>query len=108
MKGVAGWVLQRLTGLLLMAGLIVHFTVMHFSGERQISHEFVLSRISSPYWKAFDLAFLFSVIYHGFNGLWGILLEYVGASRWLKFSQIILLVSAGLLALTGLYIVTLR
>ncbi len=108
MKGLAGWLLQRMTGLLLIAGLIVHFTVMHFSGEQQISHEFVLRRISSPYWKAFDLAFLFSVIYHGFNGLWGIALEYVYSPRWLKFSQGMLLVSGGLLALTGVYIVTLR
>ncbi len=108
MKGVAGWVFQRVTGLLLIAGLIVHFTVMHFSGEQQISHEFVLKRISSPYWKAFDLAFLSSVIYHGFNGLWGIALEYVYSPRWLKFSQGVLLVCGGLLVATGVYIVTMR
>ena len=108
MKGVTGWVLQRATGALLIAGLIVHFTVMHFSGSRQITHEFVLNRISSPYWKAFDLAFLSSVIYHGFNGLWGIVLEYVEGPQWTKFSQAVLLASAGLLMFAGIYIVTLR
>jgi succinate dehydrogenase hydrophobic anchor subunit len=107
-KGGTGWFLQRITGLLLIAGLIVHFTVMHFSGSRQITHELVLRRISSPYWKAFDLAFLSSVIYHGFHGLWGVVLEYAAGTKWLKFSQMFLLASAGLLMLTGIYIVTLR
>jgi succinate dehydrogenase / fumarate reductase membrane anchor subunit len=108
MKGVPGWLLQRITGLLLIAGLAVHFGVMHFSGSRQISHEFVLRRISSPYWKAFDLAFLSSVIYHGFNGLWGIALEYVSSPKRLRFSKGLLMTSALLLVLTGVYIVTLR
>ncbi|MDA8431975.1 MAG: hypothetical protein M0Z60_03310 [Nitrospiraceae bacterium] len=108
MKGAKGWVLQRITGTLLFAGLIVHFSVMHFSGSRQITEEFVLERISSPYWKAFDLAFLSSAIFHGFNGLWGIALEYVGGPAWLKLSRTLLLASAGMLMLAGIYIVTLR
>lgn len=108
MKGGTGWVLQRITGFLLLAGLIVHFTVMHFSGSRQVTHELVLRRISSPYWKVFDLIFLSSAIYHGFIGLWGIVLEFAGSPRLLKFSQIVLLASTGILMLTGIYIVTLR
>jgi succinate dehydrogenase / fumarate reductase membrane anchor subunit len=108
MKGVMGWLFQRVTGLVLLAGLAVHFGVMHFSGSQQIDHEFVLRRISSPYWKTFDLAFLSSVIYHGFNGLWGIALEYVGSPRWLRFSRGLLVTSAFVLVLTGVYIVTLR
>jgi succinate dehydrogenase / fumarate reductase membrane anchor subunit len=107
-KGVTGWVLQRVTGALLIAGLIVHFTVMHFSGSRQITHELVLNRISSPYWKAFDLIFLSSVLYHGFSGLQGIVLEYVRGPKWLKLSQAVLLASSVLLMLSGIYIVTLR
>ncbi len=108
MKGVAGWLFQRITGLVLLAGLAVHFGVMHFSGGQQISHEFVLRRISSPYWKTFDLVFLSSVIYHGFNGLWGIALEYVSSPGWLRFSKGLLVASAFVLVLTGVYIVKLR
>lgn len=108
MKGVFGWLFQRVTGLLLMAGLFVHFWVMHFSGSQQITHEFVLNRISSPYWKTFDIAFLSSVIYHGFNGLWGIATEYVSSPGWLRFSKGMLMTSALALVFTGVYIVTLR
>jgi hypothetical protein len=57
MKGVAGWLFQRLTGLVLIAGLLLHFSIMHFSGQEQITYAFVLKRISNPYWKAFDLFF---------------------------------------------------
>ena len=91
-----------------MAGLIVHFSVMHFSGSRQITGEFVMRRISSPYWKAFDLAFLSSAIFHGFNGLWGITIEYVSRPGWLKVSRTALLASAAMLMIAGIYIVTLR
>src|SRR5512135_3253696 len=108
MKGVTGWLFQRVTGLLLLAGLAVHFGVMHFSGSQQINHEFVLRRISSPYWKTFDLAFLSSVIYHGFNGLWAISLEYVSSPKWLRLSKGFIVTSALVLVLTGVYIVTLR
>jgi len=108
MKGVAGWLFQRVTGLVLLAGLAIHFGVMHFSGSQQINQEFVFRRISSPYWKTFDLAFLSSVIYHGFNGLWGIALEYVSSPKWLRFSKSLLVTSALVLVLTGVYIVTLR
>ncbi len=108
MKGVMWWLFQRVTGVVLIACLAIHFGVMHFSGGQQISHEFVFRRISSPYWKAFDLVFLTSVIFHGFNGLWGLALEYVGSPIWLKFSKGVILTSASVLVLTGVYIVTMR
>ncbi len=107
MNGVAGWLFQRLTGLVLIAGLLLHFSIMHFSGQEQITYAFVLKRISNPYWKAFDLFFLVTILFHGFNGLWGIALEYARAGRLLKVCQGIILVSVCALLLTGIYIITL-
>ena len=77
MKGILGWLLQRVSGLVLLAGLIVHFSVLHYSGPEEAKFEFVLGRLSNPYWRAFDMVFLISVVFHGFNGLWGIAVEYV-------------------------------
>ncbi len=108
MKGVMLWLFQRVTGVILIAGLAVHFGVMHFSGSQQISHEFVFRRISSPYWKTFDLVFLSSVIFHGVSGLWGLALEYVSSPALLRFSKGVMLSSALVLMLTGVYIVMLR
>lgn len=104
LKGVFGWLFQRITGVILFSGLIAHFYVMHFSGLERIKHESVLKRLSSPYWIAFDFIFLVSVIYHGFNGLWGVALEYVSSKRLLKFLQWIIFMMALLLVTIGVYI----
>ncbi len=107
MKGVAGWLLQRVTGVLLIAGLILHFAVMHFSGTQQITYAFVMKRLSDPWWKTFDIAFLLTAILHGFNGFRGLAIEYVGSERLLRLSQTVIFLFAAGLALAGIYIVSL-
>ena len=107
MKGAIGWLFQRLTGLVLIAGLLLHFSVMHFSGQQQVTYEVVLRRISNPLWKAFDLFFLAVILSHGFNGLWGIAREYISSARVLKFFQGLIVVSVVALLITGIYIITL-
>ena len=92
--------------MLLVAGLLIHFIIMHFSGPGQITYAFVSERLNSPFWRTFDLLFLLSVIYHGFNGLWGIALEYAGSAKLLKALQALILASAFGLAGVGIYILT--
>ncbi len=106
MKGLWGWLFQRVTGVLLVAGLLVHFIIMHYSGPEQITYAFVMARFSNPLWKLFDLAFLLSVIYHGFNGVWGIVLEYISSESLRKACQVGLLTAASVLAAAGIYILT--
>ncbi len=106
MKGM-GWLFQRFTGVILIAGLILHFSVMHFSGEGQINYEIVVRRLSSLWWKGFDLIFLLAIVSHGFNGLWGIALEYAGSDRKLKFFEAVIILSIISLLATGVYIITL-
>ena len=107
MKGVWGWLFQRVTGIILLAGLIVHFFIMHFSGPEQIRHESVMQRLSNPYWIAFDFAFLVSAAYHGFNGLWGMVVEYVNSAKLQKGFQIVLMINASLLIAMGIYVLAL-
>ncbi len=79
---------------------------MHYSGSEQITHEFVLKRLSNPYWQAFNLIFLASVIWHGLSGMWGIAVEYAGSKAvLLKFFQAIILLSGSFLTVTGVYII---
>ncbi|MEW5745100.1 MAG: succinate dehydrogenase, hydrophobic membrane anchor protein [Nitrospirota bacterium] len=101
-----GWLLQRVTGVLLVAGLAVHFFVMHYSGAGQIGYEAVVQRLSNPCWKAFDMLFLVAAVYHGFNGLWGMAIEYVRSAGLLKLLQVALLVTSTLLIAAGIYILT--
>lgn len=107
MKDAAGWLFQRVTGVFLLAGVLFHFFFMHFTGPEKITYDVVLRRLSSPYWKTFDIAFLSLAIYHGFNGLWGIVLEYFHGMKLRGIAQILILVSAAVLFATGIYIVML-
>ncbi len=104
MIGVITWLLQRVSGVILVAGLLIHFYLMHFSGPEQLTYASVTNRLSNPFWIAFNVIFLLSAIYHGFNGLWGIALEYVSSLRLLRFFQTFILIAASALSATGIYI----
>jgi len=105
LKGVIQWFLQRLTGLILLIGLIVHFYIMHYSGTGALDYETVTARLSSPYWKGFDILFLLSILYHGFNGLWGIATEYIKESVVLRILQTVIVAASIGLFITGIRIV---
>jgi succinate dehydrogenase / fumarate reductase membrane anchor subunit len=107
LRGVAGWVFQRVTGAVLLCGLAVHFYVMHFLGPENIAYEAVARRLESPFWMAFNAVFLASAIYHGFNGLWGMAVEYVPGGRPLRAAKSVLLGAASGLLVVGLYILAL-
>ena len=105
-KRVIEWFFQRITGVVLLIGLIVHFQTMHYSGAGQISHESILARLSNPYWIAFNIIFLLSLTYHGFNGLLGIMLEYVRSDKMQKVLEGVLIILAITLVSVGVYILT--
>ncbi len=105
MKGVVLWFLQRLTGVILLIGLIIHFYTMHYSGTNALDYETVTARLSSPYWKGFDILFLLSILYHGFNGLWGIAIEYIKGSVVLRVVQIVIVAASIGLFITGIMII---
>ncbi|WP_028841935.1 succinate dehydrogenase, hydrophobic membrane anchor protein [Thermodesulfovibrio yellowstonii] len=82
------WLLHRITGVILVVGLLYHFILMHFMGHDNYSYEAVMQRLSEPSWKIFNIVFLFSALYHGFYGLNGVVTEYVrnnSLKRILKF-----------------------
>lgn len=74
------WVLQRVTGALLVILLAMHFWVEHFMAgpvrQGQLSFEVIQSRIANPWMQAVDLSFLFIALYHGLNGLRNIILDF--------------------------------
>jgi succinate dehydrogenase / fumarate reductase membrane anchor subunit len=73
------WYMQRITGALLVPLLIAHFWVEHFMSATllrgDLDYTTVLSRISNPWWQAIDISFLLIALYHGLNGLYGIVLD---------------------------------
>lgn len=91
------WLLHRLTGIILIVGLLYHFFMMHFTEADAYSYQAVMQRLSEPSWKIFNTVFLLSALYHGFYGLNGLVTEYIennSLKRVLKF--IIFIVPIGL------------
>lgn len=77
---VINWYAHRIAGALLIFLLIAHFWVEHFASETllrgQLTFEAIEARLRNPLWQAIDIAFLFLALYHGLNGLRGIVLDY--------------------------------
>ncbi|MCX7988718.1 MAG: succinate dehydrogenase, hydrophobic membrane anchor protein [Thermodesulfovibrio sp.] len=99
------WLLHRITGVILVLGLLYHFIFMHFMGHDNYSYEAVMQRLREPSWKIFNLVFLFSALYHGFYGLNGLITEYVKGESFKKFFKLIILILPLALAIFGIKIV---
>lgn len=99
------WLLHRITGVILVLGLLYHFIFMHFMGYDNYSYEAVMQRLREPSWKIFNLVFLFSALYHGFYGLNGLITEYVKGESFKKFFKLIILILPLALAIFGIKIV---
>jgi len=74
--GMWGWLLQRVTGVLLAFGMTVHYLYLHFFTGGNLSFEVVSMRLKSPAWIFFDTFLLAVILYHGFYGLLGIIYDY--------------------------------
>jgi succinate dehydrogenase / fumarate reductase membrane anchor subunit len=73
------WFLQRVTAIYLVFGLIVHLILGHM-GEHLTLHG-VNARLQAGAWVLFDFLLLLCVVYHAFNGLWMVSLDYRPAGR---------------------------
>jgi succinate dehydrogenase / fumarate reductase membrane anchor subunit len=74
--GSTGWVIQRITGIVLVVVMISHYILMHYNPESGHSYEAVLARMQSSWYRVLDLTFIVLGMYHGLNGVWGIFRDY--------------------------------
>lgn len=95
-KEIFEWLFLRITGVILLAGLVLHFYTMHYGGPFQ----------TGPYWRAFNFIFLISAVYHSFNGIFGIMLEHVRSRRLQKICKGALIITASALVSVGVYILS--
>ena len=71
------WLLQRITGILLIALLFLHLWKMHFYTTESFIYKYIIVHLSTSAWKWIDFSFLVIVLYHALNGLWGLVNDYV-------------------------------
>ena len=79
-RGLWSWLLQRVSGAYLAFGMAVHIIVLPLGGD-SISFDGVSARLQSGCWLVFDLLLLATCVYHGFNGLWSVLLDFNPSSK---------------------------
>ncbi|HDM75805.1 MAG TPA: succinate dehydrogenase, hydrophobic membrane anchor protein [Deltaproteobacteria bacterium] len=94
-SGAFDWFFQRISGIVLLVTLFLHFYVMHFAIDGPITYEKVMVRLASPGWKALDIVFLVFAIYHAINGFKLIIDDYV-------HSTVLRAVIVGLLWVVGI------
>ncbi|MBL7190673.1 succinate dehydrogenase, hydrophobic membrane anchor protein [bacterium] len=80
--GAFAWFFQRITGIALFLMLLAHFLLLHYSGIEELTFEEVSRHLSQPFWKVFDITFLLFGVYHGINGLFMVLCDYVHHNAW--------------------------
>ncbi len=84
------WFMQRISGVVLLALLAIHGWVNHFMPigdvevglqDEPVIFDIVARRLAQGGFVALDFALLAIVLYHGLNGIRGILLEWGPAAR---------------------------
>jgi succinate dehydrogenase / fumarate reductase membrane anchor subunit len=94
-SGAPSWLLQRITGLVLIIAMVGHYILMHYTPAS--GHEFIstFARMQNPWWKVFYLTFVVLGMYHGLNGVWGILRDFK-MKRWFSITIFGIIVVAGI------------
>jgi len=76
-RPMAGWLLQRVSGLMLVYALGVHLWTVHVVDSGRLTWEVVTARLQDDaMWSVYYLLFVPAVVYHAANGVWGIVLDY--------------------------------
>ncbi len=79
--GMVSWVLQRVSGILLAYTIIVHLWTVHYLKANHLTWETITERLAEgTFWSLYYLLFIPTVVYHAFNGIWGIVLDYSPSS----------------------------
>lgn len=67
--GMTAWLLQRVTGLLLLFYLFLHVETIHQLSAGQAAFDRQLAFYGTPFFKLLEIGLLATVILHGFNGI---------------------------------------
>ncbi len=74
--GSSQWIMQRVSAALLVGLAFWHFAVQHFTSDAVSTGLTVAARFNDPYWQAYYVCFIALALYHGVNGVVGIVRDY--------------------------------
>ncbi len=100
--GSSAWIWQRITGVVLVLALLMHYLFLHFLNQGNVQFGEVINRLATPLWKTIDLTFLAAALYHGAYGVIMNIHDYVHHNGWRIFWVSVTWVVAAVLLLTGI------
>ena len=113
MRGRYLWLLQLVTGVLIAALLGIHMVSIHLNdilsffgvdATEPVAWEPMIDRASQGIWAGLYIALLAFVLYHGINGLRGIILEVIPSARAERIINRVLLVFGIIVFIGGTYV----
>lgn len=100
--GSQAWIWQRISGLLLVIALFLHYLFLHFLNDGMVTFGEVSSRLATPLWKTIDLTFLSAALFHASIGVIINIHDYVHRPAWRMFFVSLVWVVAIILLITGI------
>ena len=77
MQGLGAWILQRISAVILIVLVAIHFGIMHFvDPTAKITFASSSLRLKGVLYFLFDSGLLFVGLYHGLNGIRAIIFDY--------------------------------
>ena len=83
-RGPISWFLQRITAILLAYFAVWHIIILHFISTGKITFDRVIERLHEApfFWRTFYFLFIPTVLFHGLNGLWGVIIDYAPSKKF--------------------------
>ncbi|MCH7493763.1 succinate dehydrogenase, hydrophobic membrane anchor protein [bacterium] len=104
-KGSAGWWFQRVSGVLLIFFVGLHFVDVHFiRGLDNLNFEDVAAKWNQPGWRIADAILLVLAMVHGTNGVESVLEDYAGARRTQRVWRPLLRGLVAIISLLGAWV----
>ena len=71
------WLMQRVSGIFLAYAMVVHLWTVNVVNQGDLNWQTITVRLQEGnFWFIYYILFIPAVIYHAFNGLWSIFMDY--------------------------------
>lgn len=105
--GMVAWMLHRLSGLALIVYLCMHIVVIHNLAYGPEHFDEVMSILGSPMFKVLEIGLFGVILYHAFNGLRVIIVDFWGGTKihkklfWIMMGIAAALFAMGAVSMAG-------
>ncbi len=100
--GAIAWLLQRISAVILFVLLIIHFVTYHFIAQGVYPWKEVVAKMQSPWFNLMQFIFLICALYHGINGVWMVVEDYVHGRFWRIFIFSLIIIGGSGLFFVGM------